>query len=581
MTSDHKALMDENAVLLISGGAKGITALCAIKIAETYRGRFILIGRSSIIDPEPDWATGIMEKAELQNSALSYYKQSGEKATPKLLQKLVGEVISSREIQSTLQQIREHGGEVMYISSDVNNKEHLSDQIQLAVSQFGAVTGVIHGAGTLADKLIENKKGLDFDRVVGTKINGLQNIIQSINVDKLRFLVLFSSVAGFFGNAGQTDYAIANEILNKSAFILNKSLPNCRVICVNWGPWDAGMVSPKLKKILAERKIELISTRSGVQALLDELDSNLQGTPQIVVGSPIKPDIEFRSFRSDRILLHRRMNLERNPFLNDHRIGPHTVLPATCAASWLVDACQSFNPGYSLYRIKDFKVLKGITIDDKDFDCDIELNLIPEQNNGNKEYEVKVTSRNNNSRTIFHYSAQVALAKELPVSPVHTPGRELGLDRSKIIDGSQFYQNGILFHGPSFRGIQEVLQLNENGVISQVALPRLDELQQGQFPVRNTNPFINDAIVQNLLIWTQEFYGSPCLPSRLHQLDHYQLIPFGCQVWAILKITYHNEHAVIGDILVQDEEGRELLSFTGLEGTISKHLKRFIGKQNV
>ena len=103
---------------------------------------------------------------------------------------------------------------------------------------------------------------------------------------------------------------------------------------------------------------------------------------------------------------------------------------------------------------------------------------------------------------------------------------------------------------------------------------------QGQFSVRSTNPFINDAAVQSLLIWTQEFYDAPCLPSRLHQWDHYKIVPFGLPVWVILNVTYHNEHAVVGDILVQDEEGCEYFKFSGLEGTISKQLKRFIGRKD-
>jgi hypothetical protein len=108
----------------------------------------------------------------------------------------------------------------------------------------------------------------------------------------------------------------------------------------------------------------------------------------------------------------------------------------------------------------------------------------------------------------------------------------------------------------------------------------MDPFDQGQFKARTTNPFINDAIVQSLLIWTQEFNDAPCLPSRLHEWDQYRIIPFGVPAWAILTITYHNDFAVVGDILVQDEEGFEFFHFKGLEGTISRNLKRFIGKKD-
>jgi len=43
------------------------------------------------------------------------------------------------------------------------------------------VTGIIHGAGVLADKLIEKKTSEDFDAVCSTKINGIDALLKSIN----------------------------------------------------------------------------------------------------------------------------------------------------------------------------------------------------------------------------------------------------------------------------------------------------------------------------------------------------------------------------------------------------------------
>lgn len=580
MVKEPTTLLDENAVLLISGGAKGITSQCVIKIAETARCRFILVGRSSILDPEPDWAKDLKSSEELQESALKFYRNNRQKVTPKILQKEIKKILSSREISSTLQEIEELGGEAVYISADVTDEESLIPQVQSAVNQFGPVSGVIHGAGNLADKLIENKSNKDFDLVVNTKIKGLQNIIQAVNPETLKFLVLFSSVAGFFGNTGQSDYAIANEILNKSAYIIQKSLPDCRVISINWGPWDSGMVSSELKKVFEERNIQLITSEYGVETLINELTHKRQNTPQIVVGSPINAHFEFKHSQIGEISVLRHLNLKNNPFLNDHRIGSQAVLPATCASSWLADTCESLNPGFSFLHMEAFKILKGITVDDENHDYETELKLLPETNDNEKIYEATVASQNEKKRKILHYSGLVTLAKEIPAPPKHQPVREFNLDSSMFRKGIDFYQNGTLFHGPSFQGIQELLQINESSMITRVSLPQMDPRHQGQFPAQTTNPYINDAIVQSLLIWTQEFYDTPCLPSRLHQWDQYRIIPFRLPVWVVLNITYHNEHAVVGDILVQDEEGFLFFHITGLEGTISKHLKRFIGKKN-
>ncbi len=580
MTRENTILLDKSAVLLISGGAKGITSQCAIKIAENAHCRFILVGRSSILEPEPDWADGSISSEELQSNALKYFKNRDEKITPKALQKEIKNVLSSREISSTLQEIEKHGGEAVYISADVTNEKTLIPQVQSAVNKFGPITGVIHGAGNLADKLVENKTSRDFGLVVNTKIKGLKNIIQAINPETLKFLVLFSSVAGFFGNTGQSDYAIANEILNKSAYILQESLPDCRVISINWGPWDSGMVSPELTKVFKERNIQLISTEFGVEALITELTCAKQNTPQIVIGGSINTNIEFKPFYSNEITICRHFNLRNNPFLNDHHIGSQAVLPATCASAWLADTCESLNPGFSFIHMEDFKVLKGIILDNNTYDYELKLKLVSETQDNEKVYEATVTSQNGNNRKLFHYSGQITLAKELLTPHKHQSIQELNLDSSKYIKGIGFYQNGTLFQGPSFQGIQELLLLNEDSVITKVSLPKMEPINQGQFPARTINPYINDAIIQSLLLWTQKFYDAPCLPSRMHQWDQYRMIPFGTSIWAILNITYHNDHAVVGNILVQDEEGGEFLNFIGIEGTISKHLKRFIGNKD-
>src|SRR5690606_9250679 len=147
--------------------------------------------------------------------------------------------------------------------------------------------------------------------------------IKCIDLQRLDFLVLFSSVAGFFGNAGQADYALANEVLNKSAHILSKSLQNCRVIAINWGPWDSGMVSPKLKKFFENRNIPLIDSSVGTETMVHEILCEYTSVHQVVVGSAIFGDCEINVYDDRPVIIHSHMSLEKNPFPLDHNIGPN------------------------------------------------------------------------------------------------------------------------------------------------------------------------------------------------------------------------------------------------------------------
>jgi hypothetical protein len=132
----------------------------------------------------------------------------------------------------------------------------------------GDITGLIHGAGVLADQFIEQKTLTDFERVYSTKVTGLLSMLGCCQNDKIQHLVLFSSLAGFYGNSGQSDYAIANEILNKTAFRFKALNPETQVLSFNWGPWNGGMVTPLLKKMFTDRGVYIIAIDAGAQLLV-------------------------------------------------------------------------------------------------------------------------------------------------------------------------------------------------------------------------------------------------------------------------------------------------------------------------
>jgi len=93
--------------------------------------------------------------------------------------------------------------------------------------------------------------------VYGTKVAGLRAVLTACDPRFLSHLIVFSSLAGFHGNRGQTDYASANEVLNKVRFIdgvfrlthvsqaahaVQARYPNCRARAFDFGPWGGGMV---------------------------------------------------------------------------------------------------------------------------------------------------------------------------------------------------------------------------------------------------------------------------------------------------------------------------------------------------
>lgn len=284
-TTVDNAGIDRNSLFLVSGGAKGVTAKCVIELARHYQCRFILLGRSSVEGELPEWVKSCANDQELQQQLMREIQAKGEKPSLGVIRSRIGEIKSKLEVEETLTAIRQAGGDAVYLSADITNPDKLKAALAPVSEQFGSITGLIHGAGVLADKYLEKKTIEDFQRVFTTKVRGLEALMSVVNPAMLKHLVLFSSTAGFYGNEGQADYAVANEILNRFACLFKNRSPESQVIAFNWGPWDGGMVTPELKKKFAEKNIFVIPVQGGAETLVDELARGERPAPQIVVGS--------------------------------------------------------------------------------------------------------------------------------------------------------------------------------------------------------------------------------------------------------------------------------------------------------
>ena len=569
-------MISPDSTILVTGGAKGITADCILQLAEKCPCKFILVGRSRLETTLPDWVQELSDEAEMKRRIMSDLQAAGEKASPRMIQKKFQNYQSHREITRTLTALHKAGSAAEYVSADVGNFEELRDILQDPIKRFGGVSGIVHGAGSLADKLMEKKSLEDFETVFSPKINGLKNLLNIVPVENLDVLALFSSVVGFYGNAGQADYAIANEILNKTAYQLKVNHPDLRVVSFNWGPWEAGMVTPELKRAFGERGITLLSREDGTKVFVDTLMGNSQFENQLVVGKFPSSSRSAGPSAVTTYQIRRQLSRDANPFLEDHLIGGNPVMPATCGAAWMVNTCEELYPGYTFHRLEGFKVLKGIVFD-KTIPAEYTVTITqqPVEKEGEISLAAEVSSQNLRGGKLYHYRQKVVLVEELPEPPIHTYEKNV----ENRISGSTLYADKTLFHGPAFQGVDELLSLDKTSLQMNIFHPQVAARVQGQFQARNANPFINDAVVQCLLIWTQKMLQAPCLPSRAEALEQFLPLNFDEAYFVELKIRSQSQSAVVGDITVSDWNKRICLRIMGLEGTISRQLGRFIGAQ--
>jgi NAD(P)-dependent dehydrogenase (short-subunit alcohol dehydrogenase family) len=266
-------------VVLLTGGARGITARVAIGLARAGAGHLELVGRT----PPPVGDEDPLTAAAADRVALRRALAQAGNRTPAEIEAMTRRILAEREIRATLADLDGIAASVRYSAVDVRDPAAVSALVNGVYRRHGRLDGIVHGAGILADRLLVDKTPKEFAEVWATKVDGARALAEAARAD-LGFLVLFGSVSGVFGNRGQVDYAAANDALDTLARIWS-SRTDGRVVAVDWGPWAApddwsGMVSAELTREYARRGIGLIEPDDGVACVLAELAGGTD--PQVV-----------------------------------------------------------------------------------------------------------------------------------------------------------------------------------------------------------------------------------------------------------------------------------------------------------
>lgn len=265
-------------VVLLTGGARGITARVAIGLARAGAGHLELVGRTPPPAGEEDPVTA---KAADRIALRRVLAEAGNR-TPADIDAATSQILAERGIRATLAELAGMAVSAHYSSVDVRDPAAVATLVDGVYQRHGRLDGIVHGAGVLADRLLADKTIEGFARVWDTKVGGARALTEAAR-DDLSFLVLFGSVSGVFGNRGQADYSAANDALDTLARIW-AARTHSRVLAVDWGPWAAndetGMVSAELTREYSRRGIGLIEPDDGVSCLLAELAAGTE--PQVV-----------------------------------------------------------------------------------------------------------------------------------------------------------------------------------------------------------------------------------------------------------------------------------------------------------
>ena len=173
------------------------------------------------------------------------------------------------EAAETIEALRARGITVRAELADVSDAGALDEMLARMERDLPPLGGVIHSVGVLSDQSLGNQSWDRFRRVLWPKVLGAWHLHRATVDQDLDMFVLFSSVAGVLGNAGQANHAAANAFLDQLA--AHRRSLGLAGQSIAWGAWaglgEAEEQRERIASQLAASGSGWISPQQGLRAL--------------------------------------------------------------------------------------------------------------------------------------------------------------------------------------------------------------------------------------------------------------------------------------------------------------------------
>ncbi len=566
--------LEPGEVIVASGGARGVTAESLVALARKVKPVCVLLGRSPEPGPEPQWLAGIEEPAAIQKAILAN-EMAKTSASPRDLARRAGQIAAQREIRRNLERLASAGAKAFYYSVDVRRSKDLARILDRVRTEHGPIRALLHGAGTLCDRRIADKTDQQFDAVFDTKVEGFFNLMEAVAQDPLRYVVIFSSVAARMGNPGQVDYAMANELLNKAAGDLARRRPETRVLSINWGPWNGGMVDAGLKRHFEGQGVRLLEPLAGASAMVQTMADGCNGAVEMVVGSALieDPACDPSEMPTDgfQLAFAHEIDLDSHPVLADHVLGGRPVVPLALMMEWLGHTALHANPGLNLVAMEELRLLNGIKIDGHPHPVRL-MNGPSVRREGLFEVPVALFNGNGcNGSGRVHSRARAILADGWPSPPPAAPPL-LDLEPFPLSVAEAYGQ--VLFHGERLHGIRHIDGCSQRGMVARLA-PAPAPGRWIRQPLRSrwvTDPLVLDAAFQMAILWCYARRDAVSLPAYAQSYRQYCRRFPSEGVTAELRVRDVTARRLEADFTFLDNQHRVVAVLSGYQATLDPSL---------
>ncbi len=584
--------LDRNSVFLITGAAGSIVSAITADLAAASGGAFYLLDVVPEPDPNnPDLKRFLNDKEGLKRDLFNRIQARGERATPALVEKELAGLERAQAAQAAIDAVRAAGGTPHYFAVDLTDSESVSKVMRVVKERSGRIDVLLHAAGVERSHSLPDKNPAEFDLVFDVKTLGFFNLLTAIGDMPLKATVVFSSIAGRFGNAGQTDYSSANDLLCKLTSSFCNSRPSTRAIAVDWTAWAGiGMATRgSIQKMMEIAGIDMLPPEAGVPVIRRELTSG--GTRgEVVIGQrlgvllnewdadggvdqnavdkfddtepltkgPMMGKVVSAKLYSG-LTIETTLDPSLQPFLHDHQIDGTPVLPGVMGIEAFAEAALCMLPGWHVEMIEDVNFLapfkfyrnepRTVTTEVAVSPCGPSLmadcRLIGRRLLA-KEAEPQVTT---------HFTGRVRLTRRM------APGMavlQLGAPAGAAIDAAEIYR--LYFHGPAYQ-VLERAWWDGKRVIGLMS----NHLPKNHHPAELPTviaPRLVELCFQTAGLWEMGVQGRMGLPLHIDRLSLLSPEPDANEAQLYAVVTPDESRGSF-DAEVVDAAGKRYLSLCG------------------
>ena len=570
----------KDTVFVVTGAAGGIVSAIVADLAAASGGSFHLLDLAPEPDPDnADLARIVSDRAGLKHDLIERITTRGERPTPVGVERELAGLERQQAALAALTAVRASGGTAHYHRVDLTDPAAVAAVIDGVRAMHGRIDVLMHAAGIEISHLLPDKAPQEFDLVFDVKSDGWFNLMSAIGDMPLGATVAFTSVAGRFGNGGQTDYSAANDMLCKLTSSFRSTRPATRGIAIDWTAWTGiGMATrgsiPKMMELagidmlgpdagvpVVRRELTAGGTRGEVVIadrlglMLDEWNETGGLDPSAVVHGPmIGADVSMGIHSG--LTVRTTLDPAEQGFLRDHAMDGTPLLPGVMGVEafaelaslplpgWSVAAVEDvqFDAPFKFYRAQPRTLILRATFREDGPDLIAECRLI-----GTRELRAGLEPQ-----VKTHFRGHVRMRREAAAVAVVT----VPPSTSPPIPSDAIYK--VLFHGPAYRVLAEerVSGLHATGVLT-ANLPDDHTPMTSAFALQ---PRLMELCLQTSGIWELTTSGRLALPLGIERVE---AASAGTPaVGAVTAQATAREDGAF-DVVVTDEAGAVLVRMLG------------------